>query len=325
MIRFQYKIIFSALLSIFVLGISYAQQSSLSSLYMFNKYEHVPAYAGLEGSLFVTGNYRSQWRNLQGSPITQRINAHMPAYFLKGAVGVSIRNRGQGPQAITDFSGSYNYVISNSWGILSAGVNLGLFQYRLDGSVLRTSDGVYKDGLIDHHDDLLSEDLNSAIGASYGFSVFFVNNFIETGLSVQQLPTYGLNLKEGSFRNGSLVSFYAEAPIYIFEQYKLSPSMLIQSDLIQTQVDLAVTASYSGNIFGGIGTRGYSGNTFDSVLLIAGWRFDEHYSLSYAFDLGVSSLQTAHQGTHEIQLNYNLNKKIGAGLPPKIIFNPRYM
>jgi len=307
------------------LNAAVGQQSSLSSLYMYNKYEFIPAYGGLEGSLYLTGNYRSQWQELVGKPVTQRINAHVPVYFLKGAMGASINNRKQGPQGITDFKVSYNYVLSRSWGIFSAGANLGFFQYRLDGSVLRTPDGTYIDGIIDHHDLLLGEDLKASVGGSYGFSLFFINDFVETGISFQQTPTYKINLDEGSFRYQPTINFYAETPIYIFDEYKLSPSILIQSDLIQTQVDIAVTASYSGNIFGGIGTRGYSNNTFDSILLIAGWRFDKNYSLAYAFDVGVSALRTVHQGTHEIQLNYNLNKKIGAGLPPKVIFNPRYM
>ena len=53
--------------------------------------------------------------------------------------------------------------------------------------------------------------------------------------------------------------------------------------------------------------------------------FNEHYTLSYAYDIGLSALRGSHEGTHEILLNYNLNKLIGAGLPPKIIYNPRFL
>lgn len=302
-----------------------AQHHSLSSLYMYNKYDRISAYAGLEGSLHVTGNYRSQWTGLESSPVSQRINAHLPLYFLKGAAGAKIENHVQGPQSLFNFQASYNYVQPFSWGIVSGGISLGAFQYRLNGELLRTPDGIYTDFLRDHNDNQLSELMNSGVGASYGFSVYLITQYFETGLEVKQLPSYGISLREGQFNYSSLINFYAEGNFVILNEYNIKPSLLIQSDLVNTQSDFNIVAEYSGNIFGGIGMRGYSSRTIDSIIPVIGWRFNENYSLAYAFDIGVSALRTVHEGTHEIQLVYNLNKKIGAGLPPKIIYNPRYM
>lgn len=302
-----------------------AQQSRLSSLFMFNKYDYIPAYAGLEGSLYLTGNYRSQWQNLDASPITQHINGHLPLYFLKGAAGMSITNHKQGPQRLTDVDFSYNYVYQAQWGLLSLGAKAGIYQYRLDGFVLRTPNGNYENNVIQHNDPRLSETEENSIGGTYGFSVYYINDFVEGGISIEQIPSYKTRLGDGSFRRATFINSFVEVPIKIYESYKLAPSMLIQSDLIQTQFEIATTLTYSGNIFGGLGVRGYSSRTFDSVLLIAGWKFNENYVLTYAFDVGVSSIRNVNQGTHEIQLNYNLNKRIGEGLSPKVIFNPRYM
>ena len=292
---------------------------------MFNKYEINPAYAGLEGSLFLTGNYRSQWQNLEARPVSQRVNAHLPLYFLQGAGGIKINNHNQGSQSITDIELSYNYVLDRSWGLLSGGVSFGVFQYRLDGTRLRTPDGIYTDNLFNHNDSRLGEDLNSTIGGKYSLCVYYINNYFEAGINFSQIPSYKSQLEEGSFRYSSLIKIYGEVPLFLFEEYKIAPSFLLQSDLKQTQIDFAITGEYSGNIFGGIGIRGYSNSTLDAMLLIVGWKFNRNYMLAYSFDVGVSKLQSVHQGTHEIQLNYNLNKKIGAGLPPKIIYNPRYM
>ncbi len=301
------------------------QHHSLSSLYMFNKYDKISAYAGLEGSLHVTGNYRSQWRGLASAPVSQRLNAHIPLYFLNGAAGVRLDNHVQGPQSLLNFEASYNYVQPFSWGIISGGLSVGAFQYRIDGEELRTSSGTYTDVSFNHNDAQLSEFMNSSVGASYGLSVYLITRYFETGIEINQIPEYGVSLMEGIFTYSTLINFYTEGNFTIFNEYKIKPTLLIQSDLVNTQVDLNVVASYSGNIFGGIGVRGYSPNSFDAIIPILGWRFNENYSVSYAFDIGVSALRSVHEGTHEIQVVYNLNKKIGAGLPPKVIYNPRYM
>ncbi len=302
-----------------------AQHRSLSSLYMLNKYDRITAYGGLEGSLHVTGNYRSQWQGLESSPVSQRLNAHVPLYFLRGAAGAKIENHSQGPQSLLNFQLSYNYVQPFSWGILSAGVSFGAFQYRIDGEQLRTPGGVYTDFITNHNDNRLSEIMNSSVGASYGISVYLIVRNFETGLEVSQVPSYGISLREGEFNYSSLINWYTEGNFYIFNEYKIKPSLLIQSDLVNIQTDVNVLVEYSGNIFGGIGMRGFSPNTIDAIIPVLGWKFNENYRLAYAFDIGVSALRTVHQGTHEIQLVYNLNKKIGAGLPPKIIYNPRFM
>ena len=143
-----------------------AQHHSLSSLYMYNKYDRISAYAGLEGSLHVTGNYRSQWRGLESSPISQRLNAHLPLYFLKGAGGVKVENHSQGPQSLFNFQASYNYVQPLTWGIVSGGISLGAFQYRLNGDQLRTPDGIYTDFVTNHNDNQLSELFTSGVGLS---------------------------------------------------------------------------------------------------------------------------------------------------------------
>lgn len=322
--RIYTRIVISSTL-LFLAFSSFGQQSRLSSLFMYNKYDNIPAYAGLEGSLFVTGNYRSQWQNLSSNPVSQQVNAHVPLYFLRGAGGVKIQNHTQGAQRLATIDLSYNYVQQGSWGLLSLGVKAGVFQYRLDGSELRTPDGNYLDGNLEHNDPTLQEDINTSIGGAYGLSVYYLNKFFEVGFSAEQLPSYSTRLGDGRYLKSPLLKLTAEAPFRIFEDYELKPNVLIQTDLVQTQIDLAATVSYSGNIFGGIGVRGYSARSLDAVICILGWRFDKQYSLVYAFDIGVSSLRTVHQGTHELQLNYNLNKKVGGGLPPKIIYNPRYM
>ena len=74
----------------------------------------------------------------------------------------------------------------------------------------------------------------------------------------------------------------------------------------------------------GFGLRGYSSNTLDAISVLGGLQVNPNLRVLYAFDFTLSSIKTVHQGTHELMLNYNLNKKIGGVEREPIIFNPRY-
>jgi hypothetical protein len=45
--------------------------------------------------------------------------------------------------------------------------------------------------------------------------------------------------------------------------------------------------------------------------------------LGYSYDLTRSSLNTVSNGSHELLLRYQLDKPVGQGQPPPIIYNPR--
>jgi len=57
---------------------------------------------------------------------------------------------------------------------------------------------------------------------------------------------------------------------------------------------------------------------------MGGLRISERMHLYYGYDLSLSALRGATEGSHELMLRYNLNKVIGAGLAPPVIFSPRY-
>ena len=87
-----------------------SQQAGQFSMYMLNKYQNNAAYAGLDNSLSLTGVFRSQWVGLNGSPIMQNVNAHMPVYFIKGGVGLNINNTTLGAEQHTSMTLSYALV-----------------------------------------------------------------------------------------------------------------------------------------------------------------------------------------------------------------------
>ena len=108
----------------------------------------------------------------------------------------------------------------------------------------------------------------------------------------------------------------------IWNDFIFYPTILLKTDFQSYQTDLSWLAK-SGSVFGGISLRGYSPDSFDSIVILGGIVVNQNYTISYGYDLGLSSLRRVSQGAHEININYNLNKLIGLGLAPEIIFNPR--
>ena len=59
------------------------------------------------------------------------------------------------------------------------------------------------------------------------------------------------------------------------------------------------------------------------LAVIGGFKLSENISFVYAYDLSLSKLKNFNNGSHEVMIRYNLNKPIGKGVPPPIIYNPR--
>jgi len=310
---------------LFISSAAMAQQPMQFSQFMFNKYQMNPAYAGFDYSLNVTGVYRTQWTELPTQPRTQNVNAHLPMYIINGALGINVANEQIGYFNNTQATISYNYVLETYLGLFSGGLKAGMIQSSLSGSLLRTPDGIYEAASISHQDPILSELNQNGVGVLYGLGVYFIGNFFEAGASFSRYPRTNINISDTKVELVPYINFYAESNIDITDELIVTPSIMVRSDMIHTQTDVAAIAKLSGNIFGGVGLRGYNPRSIDAAMLYAGWRFNEHYTLSYAYDIGLSALRNAHDGTHEVLLNYNLNKLIGAGLPPKIIYNPRFL
>ena len=86
------KQLFTLLILAFALSLAYGQQPAQYSLFMMNKLNWNPAYAGLDNSLSATGVYRAQWAGLEGNPVTQNVNVHMPLYILSSGIGINLEN-----------------------------------------------------------------------------------------------------------------------------------------------------------------------------------------------------------------------------------------
>jgi type IX secretion system PorP/SprF family membrane protein len=302
-----------------------AQQPAQYSLFMMNKLNWNPAYAGMENSLVATGIYRSQWQGIEGNPITQNISVHLPINIISSGFGLNLENDELGAQSRTTGTAMYNYQMAlGRRAVLAMGVSAGLSQRTLDGSKLRTPEGDYVAGTIIHNDDLLPITPISGSLMTYGAGVYFLSERLEMGFSVRHLTEPSAPLSDAlSMQLNRAYFFNAQAHFDIGNSLSFHPAALLRSDGVQFQTDLAALFRYNDNISAGASLRGYNSNSLDAIALLVGFKLNDHISAAYAYDFTLSAINQVSNGSHEIMLSYNLNRPIGKGRPPKIIYNPR--
>jgi len=306
------------------------QQAVQYSQYMLNPYQFNVAHAGLENSLVATLAVRKQWLNLNNSPSSQNLTLHLPFYFLKGGIGMSIENDVLGVTNNSRLTVSYNYIHPITEKIkLSVGLGGGFAQHRVDGSKLRTSDGTYEPSAFDHKDPILLASNQSAISPTFQAGVILQVDRLKLGLS-------GINLLENTYDLESIDrnviftdrrQFFANV-VYDYSinpSLSLMPSILLKTDLIEQQIDYTLVVHIEDKYLLGGSYRGLNGDTQDAVAILAGIKLKENFTLSYSYDLGLSDLKSVQSGSHEMLITYDLNKNIGAGRLPNIIYNPRFL
>ncbi len=307
-----------------------AQQAPQYSMYMLNPYAANPAYAGLENTLVATGVYRQQWSGLKGAPLTQHVNAHLPLYVIRSGIGIKVENDAIGAHRTTQFMASYDYQFElGRRAVLSVGGSVGYLQYALDGDKLRAPQGTYVEpgGTFEHNDNFLPEGKVQAGTPVFEVGLYLQARNLEMGAAMQ--PVFAPVLKEngsGTFQLQPVRQyiFSAAYTLGVGENAKIKPGVLVKSDAKETQMEVSTIVRWRENIFVGASFRGFTQNSRDAAVLLAGLKLNEKTTLGYAFDLPLSPLNAANRGSHELLLRYSLNRPIGAGKLPPVIYNPRF-
>lgn len=304
----------------------WAQQPTQYSLFMLNKYAYNHAYNGLDESLSITGVFRKQWMNFAGSPLNFNFTAHLPLEMIRSGVGLGVEYDALGAYTNITVRGSYSYILDlKDAGRLSIGMAGRFLQKELDGSRLLTPDGNYETG-VNHNDPNVPTGRETGTSLTFDAAFYYQHEKFEVGIAATHLNQPSLDLAtDASVLFNRAYFLMASTDISINSSFTLKPSLLVQTDFIKFQPEVAVLLDWKDNVFGGVGFRGYSQKTVDALIFTAGLKFMENFTVAYAYDLSLGSLQGYNSGSHEIVLNYNLNKKIGKELPSKIIYNPRFL
>ena len=137
----------------------FAQRWPQQSWWQQNLARVNPASSANEFSLSATGFLRRQYNNLPGAPTTTGVTLASPIYIVNAGGALSVERDEIGAQSVTQFRGSLAYapIVRENLRV-SVGLGASLKNSQLDGSRLRTDDGEYSNGLINHNDNLLPTD-----------------------------------------------------------------------------------------------------------------------------------------------------------------------
>lgn len=302
-----------------------SQQWHQSSLAAFNKYRDFGAYGGLERVTGVFVQYRAQWDRLLENPRMFYLGVNTPMYELGGAVGIDIQNNKEGQFNLTRLRGSYNYVLSTPVGFLSLGGRLSLNSLGLDGNNLRTPDGDYADGILNHNDPLLTNSQSSGFGIGWDLSAYFIGKKIQFGLSVAEIPSGRIKSKNFDIEMRRNISSIIQYRTGLADGLVWQTGLLARTDMVVLQTEVYNHFLYRNDYTIGLNLRGYNTNSLDALSIIFGYRLNDVYSFYYSYDFGLSSLRKVNDGSHDVVLRIKFRSLSGQGLKPPVIYNPRFL
>jgi len=273
-----------------------SQQSALITHYMFTDVYFNPACAGGAEGINVTGLLRQQWigfKDADGNtpgPQTYMISIDSPIKFLHGAAEGSIVQDNIGFFKNIEVRVGYAYQASLGAGELSAGLQLDLFNSKIDFSSIKAVET----------DDLLNGlSKGNDFVADAGLGVLYkVPDKYYIGLSCDKLlqskaSKIYYNLKREYFLTAGYYWIIPGHP-----DFELQPSLFFRTDAAAFQLDLSALLVYNKKVWGGLAYR-----MTDAVSVLAGMNI-KGIKIGLAYDISTSSLSKYNSGGLEVMLNY---------------------
>ena len=286
-------------ISLLACGRLFSQQDAQSTLYMLNPIVYNPALAGTANFYQIRTNHRFQWLGFKDAPITNSVTAYGPHSKKDMGYGGTITMDITGPTSKLGASGMYAYNISIQKDIrVSFGLNVGLMQYKVDGTKITTYD----------EDPYLMPTVYSSIVPDASAGVYFWNSEFYGGFSAMHLlDIFSKNAKQNITGIDILNTTY-----YLMGgwQKKIDREWTIEPTLIAKKVvpapfqfEISAKAIYKNMVWGGLAFR-----TQDAFSIVLGYTYDKRLSVAYAFDLAVNDIRKYSATSHEIVIGYNFDR-----------------
>lgn len=297
-------------LGILLLGfVSYSQQDSQYTQYMYNTIEVNPAYAGSRGVLSVFGLYRTQWVGLDGAPKTANASINTPIANSNLGLGVSFVNDAIGPTVENTISADVSYSIPTSEKFkLSFGVKGTANLFNIDKDKLNPQT----------KEDLVYQNLsaNNFFSPNVGAGVYFHSSKTYVGLSVPNvLETKRYNDNAETFYKERMNAYLIAGHVFDFtDNLKFKPAVMTK--MVQgapLQVDVSANFMFYEKLVLGLAWRWDA-----AVSAMAGFQVNKGLYIGYGYDRETTKLVNYNSGSHEIFLRYELFKK------PERIVSPRF-
>lgn len=276
----------------------FAQQLPQYTQWSSHQFALNPAHAGIKSCIDIHSLYRMQWVGFEGAPKSGFLTISAPIktkrkVYLQARHGVGMRfetdqiGHFNTNRLNVAYAGHFNFSRENR---LSLGLYGGVVQFGFDPSNTVT---IHPDPAVTQEASFIAPD--ASFGAWWNGENYYIGGVLQN-----LIPYRWVDLGNDSrFRFHSLVN--AGYRIKINESLTVLPAFILKLPHrgpvaldVQAMVDL-------NNIFDfGLGYR-----NSDAVLIFAGFKINQRFSLQYSFDLTLSPLRNGSSNTHELSLSFS--------------------
>lgn len=285
---------------LFIIVPTQAQQEQHNAHNMFNQVSYNPGFTGSIGGICATGLVRQQWVGFKDeagnnvAPQSYSINIHSPLNILHGGIGASIYQDQLGFQKEIGVKLLYAYRKDIGMGNLGVGVQVGFINGSIDFASLIDGARDSGDPLIEGKGDESDMLLDFGFGIQYFIPEKFYIGVSTTRITEQQSTTLSYNTARHFYFNAGY-----EYALPGNSSYVIEPSILIKSDLVKTQYDIATLLKYNNRVWGGVS---YSAiRNMDPFSVLLGLKIKD-VRVGYAYTIPTSKIGSS--GSHEIMIGY---------------------
>ncbi|RCW91605.1 PorP/SprF family type IX secretion system membrane protein [Winogradskyella arenosi] len=296
------------------ISLSFSQQDSQYTQYMYNTQVINPGYIGSKDVLSFGLLYRSQWVGFDGAPETGTFTLSSPiGEAKKMGLGLSIVNDQIGPSTETNIVVDYAYALMFSRvSKLSFGIKAGVNILDVDYTKLN---------IYDTNDSQFSENINNKLYPQIGAGIFYNTDKMYVGLSVPNL----LNSKHYNTDNIDDINVdefaierlhYFLIGGYVFdlnENLKFKPATMVKLvDGSPIQADISANFLINEKITLGAAYR------FDAaVTAMAGFQITNRLFIGMGYDYQTTDIETYSDGSYEVFIKFDVLKNVERILTPR--------
>ena len=280
----------------FTATVSFAQQDSQFTQYMYNTININPAYAGSRGALSVFALHRTQWVGLDGAPVTNAASINTPFNSKRLGLGVTVINDRIGPVNENTISTDISYSIPiNETYKLSFGIKATANLFDLNSSKLNP---------VDASDPTLQN--TNKFNPNFGAGTYLHSEKSYIGLSVPNfIETNNYNDNDVAIYKEKITYYLIAGYIYSLNHYiKLKPAVLVKAiEGSPLQADISGNAMFNDKFIIGISYR-----LSAALSAMVGFQISDAMYVGYGYDRETSNLNNYNSGSHEIFLRYEIFK-----------------
>lgn len=303
---------FIGLILVLLSGISYAQQDSQYTQYMYNTIVVNPAYAGSREAMSIFALHRAQWVGLDGAPVTNNFSIHTPINGSNVGLGLSIVNDKIGPSDENNIAVDFSYSIHTSERYkLSFGLKASANLLNVDFTKLH----IYNPG-----DPRFQDNIDNKFSPNIGAGIYLHSDNTYFGLSAPYL----LETKHfDKSADNSSSSFVATEKIHYYfiagHVFDLSANVQFKPSVLTKMVQGApLQVDLSGNfLINEKFTAGLAYRWDASFSGLVGFQVSNSWFIGYSYDMDTTKLANYNSGSHEIFLRYELFHKNNRIISPR--------